>query len=718
MTEAAADEYREHREHPAPRLDVSEVPPRGGYVARRCPLRVQYELFPPVGVEPGQPADVERLRAEARAAFRAEVLDEVRALQPNSVTIDDEQPATMQVGATLLAMGEGVPVVLGGRLPTDVAGRRDGRPDLLVRGEQRPDGTWAYHPVDVRNHRTLDVGEPEEPGLGAIVSTLGAPWLASASTAPDKTTRSQHGDRLQAAHHHRMLEQTPHGSADAVGAVIGTERELVWHRLDVPVVQHRWDQPHATTESTLARYDFEFSFRLDVLAAAAAGEAIVGPVAVGECSTCGWRSHCWPRIEAADSASLLPGFGYRQWYNLASLGITTRAQVAALDLRTALVRDAFRGVGDLAAIVGAAVASEPDRSVADLVALVGAAGEAEPDRAGIAAEPDPLADDPAALVGAVDPGPDGAGIALDTAGTEPDAPGPEPDPEPGAAGAVAAGAVADASAADPDVDEQVVVLVAHGITTAADLLALDPVVVSLADQPIRRLAEAVQGARAQASGRPQLRHGAERLVVPTADVEIDIDMESALDGTSYLWGAWVDGRYHAFKSWEAPTTVVEAEVFLTFWDWLTAQRQAAAAQGRSVAVYCWFKGAESGALRRGAKAAAVVLGRDGAPAEVEGLLASPHFVDLYEVFTTQLLTGGSAGLKAVATLAGFRWRDTDPNGADSMAWHARAIGDPDPHQQVRARDRLLAYNEDDVRATRAVRHWLRTDLGATPVAPA
>lgn len=661
MTEAAAD-----RDHCAPRLDVSDVPPRGGYVARRCPLRVQYEVFPPVGVEPGPPADVDRLRAEASVAFQAEVLDEVRALHPNSETIDDEPSATMQVGQTLVAMGEGVPVVIGGRLPTDVAGRRDGRPDLLVRGEQRPDGVWAYHPVDVRNHRTLDVGEPGEPRLGAIVGTLSAPWFASAGTVADKTTRSQHGDRLQAAHHHRMLEQTAHGSADAVGAVIGTERELVWHRLDVPVVQHRWDQPHGTIESTLSRYDFEFSFRLDVLAAAAAGEPIVDPVAVGECSTCEWRGHCWPRIEAADSTSLLPGFGYRQWYNLARVAITTRAQVAGLDLRAALVRDALQGVGDLTALVALALTSEPETSVADLVGLVG----------------------------------------LAAAGT------PEPEP---------AGPVPDASAADtaePDVGQQVAVLAAHGIKTAADLRALDAVVVSLADQPVRRLAEAVQGARAQATSRPQLRHGVAELVVPTADVEIDIDMESALDGAAYLWGAWVDGTYHAFKSWDAPTTDVEADVFVSFWDWLTAQRQEAAAQGRSVAIYCWFKGAESGALRRGAAAAAAVRGREGAPAEVEGFLASPDFVDLYEVFITQLLTGGSAGLKTVATLAGFRWRDADPNGADSMAWHASAVDDPDPRRQDRARDRLLAYNEDDVRATAAVRRWLRTDLGASRAAPA
>jgi predicted RecB family nuclease len=274
--------------------------------------------------------------------------------------------------------------------------------------------------------------------------------------------------------------------------------------------------------------------------------------------------------------------------------------------------------------------------------------------------------------------------------------------------------VASTVAVETDVDRLVDVLGDHHITTAEGLTALDPTVVALADQPVRRLAEAIQGARAQATGRPQLRHGVAELVVPSADVEIDIDMESALDGTAYLWGAWVDGSYRSVTSWDPPSPEREAQVFADFWVWLTHLRQEAAAQGRTVATYCWFKGAESGALRRGAKAAASVLGHFDAPVEVEELLAGDQFVDLYEVFTTQLVTGGSAGLKVVATLAGFTWRDTDPNGADSMAWHAQAVGDPDPERRTEARHRLLAYNEDDVRATAAVRTWLRTDLGARP----
>lgn len=685
----------------SPRLDVSRVPAQGGHVAKQCPLRVQYDVLPPGGVVPCPPADVEGLRAEAAAALQAEVIAQVEAQHPDALVVDRRRLPVMQVAETLLAMGEGVPVVVGGRLPTDVIGRRTGRPDLLVRAERRPDGRWAYHPVEVRNHRTLDLGAPKEPSLAALVSTTEAPWLASGRSAGERTTRTQQGDRLQLAHLHRVLEQTPHGSADAAGAVIGTEREVVWHRLDAAVIQHRWDRVHATIESPLVRYDLEFSFRLDVLAAAAADQPMVGPVAVGECATCPWRGHCRPAIEADDSTSLLPGFGYRQWYNLARQGITTRAQLAALDLRTALVRDTFEAPGDLAALVRFASTQPPGTPVAQVIRTMAGAGPH------LGVPPDEVSGRPG-LEAAV------LATAAHAVARHGDDVGARVGWAEAAASADVRGSGQPTTGPSVDGGRRVAALAAHGVTIASHLVALDPVVVSLADQPIRRLAEAVQGAQALAAGRPLLRHGVEQLVVPSADLEIDIDMESALEGAAYLWGAWVDGAYHAAVSWDPPSPEMEAQVFAVFWDWLTAERRAAVEHGRSVAIYCWFKGAESRALRRGAKSAAEVLGRTEAPAEVEELLDGSQFVDLYEVFTTQLLTGGSAGLKAIATLAGFRWRDTDPNGADSMAWHAQAVDDSDPDRQSQARQRLLAYNEDDVLATSAVRHWLRTTLDGIP----
>ena len=50
-------------------------------------------------------------------------------------------------------------------------------------------------------------------------------------------------------------------------------------------------------------------------------------------------------------------------------------------------------------------------------------------------------------------------------------------------------------------------------------------------------------------------------------------------------------------------------------------------------------------------------------------------VDLHQVVTSQIQTAGPAGLKVVATEAGFSWRDDAPSGEASMAWYEEARGD-------------------------------------------
>ena len=52
---------------------------------------------------------------------------------------------------------------------------------------------------------------------------------------------------------------------------------------------------------------------------------------------------------------------------------------------------------------------------------------------------------------------------------------------------------------------------------------------------------------------------------------------------------------------------------------------------------------------------------------------SDQWVDLYEVFGRQLVTGTRIGLKMVAPLAGFRWRGDDAGGGQAMVRFAEAI---------------------------------------------
>lgn len=255
-------------------------------------------------------------------------------------------------------------------------------------------------------------------------------------------------------------------------------------------------------------------------------------------------------------------------------------------------------------------------------------------------------------------------------------------------------------------------LAGAGVTTVGDLAALDRRTAEHAAD-VGSLCDQIDRARVLRSGRPHRARGVDRLVVPRADVEVDVDMESA-GGGAYLWGTLTTvraggvalaGGYRPFATFRPLTDEDAARVFAEFWAWMAGVRRRCQAAGASFRAYCYARSAEEGQMRNALAAAAPGLPPAG---EVEAFLASDAWVDMLAVVRSQVVAGASHGLKTVSRCAGFAYRDEAPSGEESMVWYRRAVS-TDPEDDPSAyRDRLLRYNEDDVRATRAVRDWLDT----------
>ncbi len=162
--------------------------------------------------------------------------------------------------------------------------------------------------------------------------------------------------------------------------------------------------------------------------------------------------------------------------------------------------------------------------------------------------------------------------------------------------------------------------------------------------------------------------------------------------------------YRSFVEWGELGPESETRVFAEFWAWLSDVRDTCRARGLTFAAYCFWAAAEDGAMNR---AVAHPLG--GGP-RIEDLLNfrradPPEWIDVHDVAKRQIQTDGPLGLKQLASATGFRWRDDSPSGEASMVWYEVATRDDSP-AALASRERIVAYNEDDCRATKALRDWL------------
>jgi predicted RecB family nuclease len=241
----------------------------------------------------------------------------------------------------------------------------------------------------------------------------------------------------------------------------------------------------------------------------------------------------------------------------------------------------------------------------------------------------------------------------------------------------------------------------HGVETVPDLAGWtgdDP-----DDWQYEPFSETVVTARAWISGAPLVRR-VDQVRVQRADVEVDVDLESFQEYGAYLWGTLLDGVYRPFVTWDPLPTADEARSFAEFWTWLMEVRATSAANGKTFAAYCYSRTAEDKWLYESARRFA---GLPGIPTEdeVRAFVDGPQWVDMFQAVSDQFICPNGKGLKKIAPVAGFGWRDPEAGGEASMSWYRQAVG-YDGAIDLTQRTRLLEYNEDDVRATQVLRDWM------------
>ncbi|MGJ6980058.1 TM0106 family RecB-like putative nuclease [Aestuariimicrobium soli] len=189
--------------------------------------------------------------------------------------------------------------------------------------------------------------------------------------------------------------------------------------------------------------------------------------------------------------------------------------------------------------------------------------------------------------------------------------------------------------------------------------------------------------------------------LPEHDLEIDFDIETSRDDRIYLWGFLVHDRasskvwYESFADFRELDDEQECELAARAAAWLVRLCENRDAQVYHYSDYELVHLAKVGAMSKDAHLLTLLERRD-------------LFTDLFASVRDHWFGAQGLGLKVVAFEGpGFRWRDPDPSGLASQGWFTEAVaGDTEQTRSV-AVTRLLEYNEDDVRATWAVRDWLR-----------
>ena len=240
----------------------------------------------------------------------------------------------------------------------------------------------------------------------------------------------------------------------------------------------------------------------------------------------------------------------------------------------------------------------------------------------------------------------------------------------------------------------------------------------------------IQKARVYVSGIPEIAND-RTLEVPTFDIEIDIDLEnsqgslqeigdddSAEPDRVFLYGYikhdrtlqddWNSNDPESFENYGGDLEA-EFNVLSRMWDYLVSEVNSAKAEGKTIGIF-HYSPVEVTWFRRFAER---YEGRDDVPTlqEVQDFVEQ-NFYDLIKTAKQVVFPPTSKSpicgysIKTLAPLVPFEWHVNDAGGAEALVKYKQAFEQGSKSAQLW----LRCYNWDDVRATMALRNWMRDGM--------
>ncbi len=231
-----------------------------------------------------------------------------------------------------------------------------------------------------------------------------------------------------------------------------------------------------------------------------------------------------------------------------------------------------------------------------------------------------------------------------------------------------------------------------GLNTISDVADMN--VADFLDEPrkIPRTGEASlrrmkRRAQVMLAGKPEIRAG---YAFPDVAQEIYFDIEDdPTQDLTYLFGMVTRQRNGStqFDYCVAKTPNEEEATVREFWDYLARHPDA---------VFYVYSPKERSTLRR-------LMQRYDLDEAIFERYVEQEF-DLYADLIVKYSDWPtySYGIKQIAKQVGFSWRDTDPSGANSIAWYNEYTKDPARSEVLQ---RIVEYNEDDCLAMIAIKDY-------------